>query len=166
MSSIISPKKDPADTAGSKRGASQEEEEVSKAPARYIDAMATVATRGKQPHWLNLEYLATEDWADDCHGLTSMHPANGLRKQFYFPGFSPRTGGLLCEANLLNERDTWQADPQQRATLLQRLGVEWDTSTNQRDPHADLAVCLPEPGRSRFVTDTQHEHKSRALPGA
>lgn len=103
-------------------------------PADYIDAMATVAARGKQPHWLNLEYLATEDWADDCHGLSSMHPANGLRKQFYFPGFSLRTGGLLCEANLLNERDTWQANPQQRAALLQRLGVEWDTSTNQRDP--------------------------------
>ena len=62
------------------------------------------------PVWLNLEYLSAEDWVDGCHGLPSMQ-ASGIKKFFYFPGFTAKTGGLICERNLFTERDIWQADP-------------------------------------------------------
>lgn len=76
-----------------------------------------------QQLWINLEYLSAEDWVESCHGLPSIQP-NGLRKFFFFPGFTAGTGGLLRETGLISQRDTWQADPQARLALLQKLGVE------------------------------------------
>ncbi|WP_394205355.1 elongation factor P maturation arginine rhamnosyltransferase EarP [Shewanella waksmanii] len=75
-----------------------------------------------QPVWLNLEYLSAEQWVDDCHALPSMQ-ASGLKKWFFFPGFTPKTGGLICEKNLFTERDNWQADITNKAVLLEALGV-------------------------------------------
>jgi len=72
--------------------------------------------------WLHLEYLSAESWVEDCHGLPSPQP-DGRLKHFFFPGFTPKTGGLLREPGLLAQRDAWQAAPARRATLLQALGV-------------------------------------------
>lgn len=44
--------------------------------------------------WLNVEYLSAEDWVEDLHLMQSPQP-NGIRKHFYFPGFTPKTGGIL-----------------------------------------------------------------------
>lgn len=71
-------------------------------PATYVQAMAESKTR---PCWINLEYLTAEPWAESCHGLASPHPSLPLVKYFFFPGFSPATGGLLREAGLLAKRD-------------------------------------------------------------
>lgn len=84
---------------------------------------AYVARMSDRQLWLNLEYLSAEDWVESCHGLPSIQP-NGLRKFFFFPGFTPRSGGLLREGDLLARRDRWQADPDARPNLLSRLGVE------------------------------------------
>ncbi|MCX8520096.1 MAG: elongation factor P maturation arginine rhamnosyltransferase EarP [Rhodoferax sp.] len=57
-----------------------------------------------RPCWINLEYLSAEPYVERCHGLPSpvLHgPAAGWCKNFYFPGFSRKTGGLLREADLL-----------------------------------------------------------------
>lgn len=75
-------------------------------PPAYLRLMAA---QEKPPVWLNLEYLSAEDWVDDCHLLPSIHPQLGLKKQFFFPGFTPQTGGLLCETSLLRQRDAYQA---------------------------------------------------------
>jgi uncharacterized repeat protein (TIGR03837 family) len=75
-------------------------------PARYQQAMAT---SGRQRRWINLEYLTAEPWAESCHGLASPHPSLGLTKHFFFPGFSPSTGGLLREALLIERCESWQA---------------------------------------------------------
>ncbi|AZG73426.1 elongation factor P maturation arginine rhamnosyltransferase EarP [Shewanella livingstonensis] len=75
------------------------------------------------PTWLNLEYLSAEAWVDGCHGLPSTQP-NGVKKWFYFPGFSPKTGGLICERELFNQRDQWQADPRHKLALFQQLGLQ------------------------------------------
>lgn len=74
------------------------------------------------PHWLNLEYLSAEDWVDGCHGLPSTQPS-GIKKWFYFPGFNRKTGGLICEKNLFNERDQWQANPNNKMALFKQLGL-------------------------------------------
>lgn len=66
-------------------------------PSAYITAMAQATPR---PAWINLEYLSTEEWAENCHGLASPHPRLPLTKHFFFPGFSIKTGGLLRENNL------------------------------------------------------------------
>lgn len=87
------------------------------APAGYIARMSS------NQIWLNLEYLSAETWVESCHGLPSLQ-VGGQRKFFYFPGFTPRTGGLLREPDLIERRKAWQADTGARAELLQELGVD------------------------------------------
>ncbi|GGK06797.1 elongation factor P maturation arginine rhamnosyltransferase EarP [Pseudomonas matsuisoli] len=74
------------------------------------------------PCWINLEYLSGESWIEGCHRLPSPQ-AGGLSKYFFFPGFTERTGGLLREADLLQRRDTFQADREAQDQFLSRLGV-------------------------------------------
>lgn len=89
---------------------------------------ALEAMRATGPVWINLEYLSAEDYVERSHGLPSPR-ADGLRKWFFYPGFTPRTGGLLREAGLMErraafERDRWLADhglrlaPGERAVSL------------------------------------------------
>lgn len=87
-------------------------------PAFYVAAMAA---QQQPPCWINLEYLSAEDWVEGCHGLPSLQ-AGGLRKFFYFPGFSSATGGLLREADLLARRAQWGA-AEQDAWLAERAVV-------------------------------------------
>ncbi|PWB35951.1 elongation factor P maturation arginine rhamnosyltransferase EarP [Pseudomonas sp. SDI] len=89
-------------------------------PAAYVEAMRTRATPAL---WLNLDYLSAEDWVEGCHGLPSPQP-NGLRKVFFFPGFTAKTGGLLREADLLARRRAFEQDPQARQAFLTSLGVQ------------------------------------------
>ena len=66
-------------------------------PTPYIEAMVQKTSEKpstKQPIWINLEYLTAEAWADEMHLMPSPQN-NGLNKYFYFPGFTPKTGGVL-----------------------------------------------------------------------
>lgn len=71
-----------------------------------------------QPQWLNLEYLSAEDYVQGMHGLYSpvmFGAAAGWRKRFFFPGFTPATGGLLREPTLPTRQQdfaasTWRSD--------------------------------------------------------
>ncbi|HDZ8894853.1 TPA: elongation factor P maturation arginine rhamnosyltransferase EarP [Aeromonas dhakensis] len=83
-------------------------------PAPFVAKMASQPT---PPCWLNLEYLSAESWVEDCHGLASPQRLESqslgslsLNKYFFFPGFTARTGGLLCERGLIVERERWQQD--------------------------------------------------------
>lgn len=69
-------------------------------PAAYVAAMAQRAASGDAPVWINLEYLSAEDWVGAHHRLPSPHPRYPLVKHFYFPGFTPESGGLLRESTL------------------------------------------------------------------
>jgi uncharacterized repeat protein (TIGR03837 family) len=89
-------------------------------PPAYIQAMAQCDPR---PVWLNLEGLTAEEWVEGCHTLPSMHPQLPLTKHFFFPGFTARTGGLLCETGLAAARDAFQADMAGQAAFLARFGV-------------------------------------------
>ena len=78
-------------------------------PPRYVAAMALC---DRKPVWINLEYLTAESWAAGCHGGASPHPVLPLTKHFFFPGFTPDTGGLLREAGLGQNFDApvfWQS---------------------------------------------------------
>ncbi|RZL39743.1 MAG: elongation factor P maturation arginine rhamnosyltransferase EarP [Rubrivivax sp.] len=71
-------------------------------PAAFV---ARMARRQPAPRWINLEYLSAEDYVERSHGLASPQfsgPGAGLTKHFFYPGFTPRTGGLLREPGLLD----------------------------------------------------------------
>ena len=46
-----------------------------------------------------------------------------LVKYFFFPGFTPKTGGLLLERDLLARRDAFQRDPQAVTAYWKSLGM-------------------------------------------
>lgn len=78
-------------------------------------------SRGQKHAWINLEYLSAEAYVERSHGLPSpvMHgPGAGLTKHFYYPGFTPRTGGLLREPDLLPRQAAFE-----RSAWLQQFGV-------------------------------------------
>lgn len=98
---------------------------------------AFAARLGPRHVWLNLEYLSAEDWVASCHALPSPQPG-GLTKYFFFPGFTPDTGGLLREPGLLRERDAFQASPASKAAFLAAAGVPAGPLAQALEGHADL----------------------------
>ncbi len=72
--------------------------------------VAAMARRPAAPVWLNLEYLSGEAYVERSHGLPSPQP-NGLRKWFFYPGFTPRTGGLLRERGLDERQQAFDRGP-------------------------------------------------------
>ncbi|UQB33140.1 elongation factor P maturation arginine rhamnosyltransferase EarP [Pseudomonas tremae] len=89
-------------------------------PESYTEAMLQHSPR---PLWLNLDYLSAEEWVSGCHGLPSPQ-SNGLKKFFFFPGFSDTTGGLLRERDLVNRRHAFEHDKAEQRAFLEGLGVE------------------------------------------
>jgi uncharacterized repeat protein (TIGR03837 family) len=82
-------------------------------PARFVER---VAARRPAPAWIDLEYLSAEPYVERSHGLPSpVTLADGatLARRFFYPGFTPRTGGLLREPGLLAR----QASPDSAAWL-------------------------------------------------
>ncbi|AZQ10499.1 elongation factor P maturation arginine rhamnosyltransferase EarP [Shewanella khirikhana] len=86
------------------------------------EVKTAVSSAAKAPVWLNLEYLSAEDWVDGCHGLPSFQPG-GINKYFFMPGFTEKSGGLICEKDLFAERDAWQADSANKLALFKKLGL-------------------------------------------
>lgn len=88
------------------------------------DAFLARMQRPQPPAWINLEYLSAEDYVERSHGLRSpvfTGPAAGLRKRFFYPGFTPATGGLLREPGLMDRQADFLAA--QRLPWLHALGV-------------------------------------------
>jgi uncharacterized repeat protein (TIGR03837 family) len=91
-------------------------------PSDFVEALAARTRRlGRQPAWINLEYLSAEGYVERSHGLPSpvTHgPGAGLVKRFFYPGFTPRTGGLLREKDLEQRQSNFD-----RAAWLAPQGV-------------------------------------------
>ena len=67
-------------------------------PPGFVARMARMARARPAPVWINLEYLSAEPYVERSHGLLSPQfsgPGAGLKKWFFYPGFTPATGGLL-----------------------------------------------------------------------
>ncbi|WP_157264650.1 elongation factor P maturation arginine rhamnosyltransferase EarP [Azohydromonas aeria] len=89
-------------------------------PAGFIQRMAAQPVA---PAWVNLEYLSAESYVERSHGLQSPQfcgPGAGLVKWFFYPGFTPATGGLLREGDLAARRAAFD-----RAAWLHALGAQW-----------------------------------------
>jgi uncharacterized repeat protein (TIGR03837 family) len=95
-------------------------------PDAFIERMQGRARRAEAPCWINLEYLSAEDYVERSHGLVSpiwSGAGAGLKKHFFFPGFTPRTGGLLREPDLILRRTRETSQPSQRQAILASVGV-------------------------------------------
>ena len=93
-------------------------------------AFVSLMQRAVPPRWINLEYLSAEDYVERSHGLPSpvwSGPGSGLRKWFFYPGFTPKTGGLLREPDLVAQRDAFLASPQTRLRWLSGHGIAVDS---------------------------------------
>lgn len=80
-------------------------------------------TKGQKFLWINLEYLSAEGFVERNHGLPSpvlTGAGAGLKKYFFYPGFSAATGGLLREPDLTARQAQFD-----RATWLQQLGIDF-----------------------------------------
>ena len=91
--------------------------------------VARMAAMPQAPVWINLEYLSAEAYAERSHGLRSPQFSGagaGLDKWFFYPGFTPATGGLLHGLDGLDRssarawvaRQGWGAAAGERAVLL------------------------------------------------
>jgi uncharacterized repeat protein (TIGR03837 family) len=89
-------------------------------PASYL---ASMAARERAPVWINVEYLSAEDWIEGCHGLASRHPTLPLTRYFFFPGFTPASGGLLREHDLVTQRDRFRTDATACESMWRMLGL-------------------------------------------
>ncbi len=89
-------------------------------PLRFVERMVSAAAvRAQAPLWINLEYLSAEAYVERSHRLPSPQPG-GLQKTFWYPGFNPRTGGLLREPGLMLRHEAFQRDAWLAAQGLQR----------------------------------------------
>ena len=113
-------------------------------PPSYITAMSQCSER---PVWFNLEGLTAEEWVEGCHRLPSSHPRLPLTKYFFFPGFNERTGGLMFETELENQRLAFLANSELKNDFLRNIGAdEVDLSAFKISlfcyPHAPVASLL------------------------
>ncbi len=100
----------------------------------FIHAMAQCAS---PPLWINLEYLSAEPFAQRCHGLASpvaAGPGRGLVKRFYYPGFTPASGGLIREPGLLSRQAAFDAK-----RWLASMGLAW-----RPGEHVVSLFCYPQ----------------------
>ena len=92
-------------------------------PDFILHKMAHQAKAGKPPLWINLEYLSAESWAVDCHAMPSTHPLTGLIQYFWFPSFNEKSGGLLREADLIQQRDEFQNNFEAQIEFWSKLKI-------------------------------------------
>lgn len=120
-------------------------------PTAYISAMAQAT---KPPAWINLEYLSAEAWVEESHGLPSPHPRYALTKYFFFPGFTPGTGGLLREPGLIDRLETAHIENKDTTLRIFLFGypqpkvAEWlDRLAAQAEP--TLLAIVPCPAQQQ-----------------
>ncbi len=95
-------------------------------PERYERALArereAALSRGERPSfYFNLDYLSAEDWVESSHGIWGLHPTLPIRKLWFFPGFTDRTGGVVVESEYEEEAKSFRA---RRAEALEALGAD------------------------------------------
>ncbi|MDE2300830.1 MAG: elongation factor P maturation arginine rhamnosyltransferase EarP [Burkholderiales bacterium] len=87
-------------------------------PAWFVQRMARAP---RAPVWINLEYLSAQAYVERAHRLSSPQvngPGAGLRKWFFYPGFTARTGGLIREPDLSQRQREFDA-----GAWLQAIGA-------------------------------------------
>lgn len=119
------------------------------------DYIATMAKYEQPPVWINLEGLSAEEWVEGCHTLPSSHPQYPLTKYFFFPGFTPKTGGLLREKPISQQQQDFLESQQTRTNFLQTLGVPPTESGN----FTVSMFCYPHAPVQELFNIWEHGHE-------
>ena len=82
---------------------------------RLPDAVEAGLCDGRTRLWVNLDYLSAEEWVEGSHMVWGLHPTLPVKKLWFFPGFTDRTGGLLIEDGLDEARRAFDAAALRRA---------------------------------------------------
>src|SRR5206468_12811030 len=106
-----------------------------------------MSQRSPPPVWFVLEYLSAEPWIDASHGLPSPHPRLPLTRRFWFPGFTPTSGGLLREQGLIDARDAFQRDARANAEFWASLAVPPRVAGERRVS----LFCYPSPALAALL---------------
>lgn len=69
-------------------------------PEEYIDI-----AKEKSKLWINLEYLSGEKWIEDFHLQQSLINSKTLKKIFFMPGFSEKSGGVIIDSGFLQRKE-------------------------------------------------------------
>lgn len=122
----------------------------------------------QRPLWLNVEHLSAETYVERMHLLPSPRFApdgSSWNQVFFYPGFSPATGGLLREADLHQrqaafDKNIWLAAqgiaPAPGAKLISLFAYEparlaqWLHILSQQGQPQHLLVCAGR-GQAAFV---------------
>ena len=89
------------------------------------------------PLWINVDYFSAEDWVEGCHMMPSVHPSLGIKKIFYFPGVTDRSGSLTIEKNYDERQQAWKNAHKKDKTMLRVLFFGYPYA-----PLKALAECL------------------------
>ena len=96
--------------------------------ARRAYSTGTLGQNGLNfPVWINLEYLSAEVYVERAHALPSpvmQGPAAGHTKYFFYPGFTPGTGGLMRGPERPDTPPRFDAT-RAKQNWLARHGVSW-----------------------------------------
>lgn len=82
------------------------------APEFIANSARISSATGEKYLWINLEYLSAEAYVERCHRLPSPvreGAALDAVKWFFYPGFTPATGGLLRETGLMERLAVFDA---------------------------------------------------------
>ena len=119
-------------------------------PPEFLAACAQIDwAKDPKPAWINLEYLTAESYAERNHALPSPvpnGPAAGWIKHFFYPGFTPQTGGLLREPDLTQRQAAFN-----RKDWLHSQGIK---------QYGEVLVslfCYEPPGLARLLNQLANE---------
>lgn len=91
---------------------------------RLPDAVEKSLDDGRTRLWMNLDYLSAEDWVEGSHRVWGLHPTLPLKKLWYFPGFTDKTGGVMIEGDYIEKRNAFDRDQ-----FLRQLGCNPENIT-------------------------------------
>jgi uncharacterized repeat protein (TIGR03837 family) len=124
-----------------------------------------MASKARTPLWINLEYLSAERFVERAHKLPSPQtsgPGAGLRKWFFYPGFTPGTGGLIREADLLERQRHFDAPAWRRANGVVPQSGEQVVSLFCYEPKA-LPALVEQLGGERTLLVATSGHAARQV---
>ncbi|KQP35742.1 elongation factor P maturation arginine rhamnosyltransferase EarP [Pseudorhodoferax sp. Leaf274] len=133
-------------------------------PAAWLEAFGQ---GDRPPVWVNLEYLSAEAYVARCHALPSplmSGPAAGRTRWFYYPGFTPGTGGLLREADLLRRQADFDAQAWRRQQGVVDDGLVVSLFCYEPAALPALLQRVAEAGGQLLVTPGRAAAAVRALP--
>ncbi len=73
---------------------------------------------------INLEYLSAETYAEEFHLLPSFSPVERVKKYFFLPGFTAKTGGLVLDPSFLAKKRLRDAATN-RSSERKRRAASW-----------------------------------------